>query len=335
MSDSYYLPVLLIGGLIGAAIAWNRKATPNSLTVSEKPISDFRAMDRLAKLMESGIRHDAFYDVSMLQYPKYRVMAVAETLFLSPETSDEYCQFLVVALSMLPLFRVGIGSKPFFWFDEKMTSVGESNLSDPKVKQNLLVLAAQNERRWPIVERLQADAKREQEEIDHRIKALEHLRATRPRWQNAAEKLAELSSLSDTVKTSTKPATIQTILSDFGKLTEDMRLNFSQIYDAKILPYPKRQIFEAINAALATRLQDDDVDDLAILLEWLSHFQLGVGNEEIYDLDEDDLSGPGIKKIVEARWRDREHYDKIMEQWYGGMRVFYSRGAITKMPLGK
>jgi hypothetical protein len=72
MSDSYYLPVLLIGGLIGAAIAWNRKATPNSLTVSEKPISDFRALDRLAELMETGIRHDAFYDVSMLQYPKYR-----------------------------------------------------------------------------------------------------------------------------------------------------------------------------------------------------------------------------------------------------------------------
>jgi hypothetical protein len=88
------------------------------------------------------MKPDAFYDVSVLPYPKEDILLAIEREILS-ETSDARVEWLAVAATFLPSFQEGIGPKPLSWFG---VDLAELQSSTPDLKEQGKVLAQNPDR---------------------------------------------------------------------------------------------------------------------------------------------------------------------------------------------
>ncbi len=78
--------------------------------------SEGKIVSDLAELMATGrLRPDAFYDVSVLAYPKEDILLAIENEILG-EPSDARVERLAIGVGFLPSFQEGIGPTPLSWF---------------------------------------------------------------------------------------------------------------------------------------------------------------------------------------------------------------------------
>jgi hypothetical protein len=146
-----------------------RTATQRAFRTShEKIISD------LAELMAKGdTKPDAFYDVSVLPYPKEDILLAIERE-IRREPSDARVEWLAVGATFLPSFQEGIGPKPLSWLGVDFAELQRST-SDLKEQAKILARNPDRER----AERFLAVMKIESDQIQARIDAALRLRNTR------------------------------------------------------------------------------------------------------------------------------------------------------------